>query len=169
MNAKLMAKTLAAQAWPHGSLPIDPVRIASELGIDVIEADLPPNVSGALIKDVDSDPQIFLSARDSDNRKRFTCAHELGHYVYRTNSAEPSYQYVDFRDPRSASGTNSEEIFANQFAAELLMPEEEVRGCWAKKIPVFLMAKMFGVSDDAMNFRVRNLGLRLPQLDKMTG
>ncbi|HYD79211.1 MAG TPA: ImmA/IrrE family metallo-endopeptidase [Paucimonas sp.] len=140
---------------------MDPVWIAGQLGLEVREAVLPPNVSGALIKDRDQDPLIVLSQSDSKSRKRFTCAHELGHYADRLGKDIEQYEYIDLRGDQSSTGTNPDEVFANQFAAALLMPEEEVRRLAKAKLPAFLMAQHFGVSDDAIRYRLRNLRLKV--------
>ena len=77
---EIEATRLRGDTWGEGRYPVDPVRIAHELGIDVRQSFLSPNVSGALIKEVGQDPVILLNANDSRNRQRFTCAHELGHF-----------------------------------------------------------------------------------------
>ena len=40
-------------------IPVDPVRIARTLGLDVVTANLPADVSGALVKDPGRDPSIL--------------------------------------------------------------------------------------------------------------
>lgn len=37
------------------------------------------------------------------------------------------YEYIDLRGDHSSTGQNADEVFANQFAANLLMPADEVR------------------------------------------
>ncbi len=160
MDAKSSANELLESIWGERGFPVDPVWIAAQLGLDVIETDLPESVSGALIKDREKDPIIVLSKSDSKNRKRFSCAHEIGHYADRLNQDGEQYEYVDFRGQQASAGTNPDEVFANQFAAALLMPEDEVRRLAKAGTPTFLMAQRFGVSDDAIRFRLRNLGLR---------
>ena len=156
-NASVAAKELLEECW-DGTLPIDPVRIASSLGVKVLDANLKDDVSGALVKKPERDPSILLNAEDSKNRKRFTCAHELGHYVRR--AGEPTqYEYVDYRDQRSSTGTDEEEKFANSFAASLLMPKVAVEALHEQDLPSFRMAKQFGVSPEAMQYRLENLGL----------
>lgn len=159
MNPETDASNLLAAVWSGRPLPVDPVQIAWDLGIDVVETMLPDNVSGALIKDEGKDPIILLCNSDSKNRKRFSCAHEIGHYVYRLATNGAHYEYIDFRNEFSANGNSTEEIYANQFAAELLMPAQEVRSLHNQGLPAFLIAQHFGVSDDAIRFRLRNLGL----------
>ncbi len=120
---------------------------------------MPEEVSGAIIKNKNQDPTIVISNSDSKNRQRFSCAHELGHYVYRMDRGQEEYEYIDLRGETAGMGVKPEEIFANQFAASLLMPEDEVKRLAKDQTPPFLMAQYFGVSDDAMNFRLKNLSL----------
>jgi Zn-dependent peptidase ImmA (M78 family) len=73
---------------------------------------------------------------------------------------------LQFRNAESSTGTQVEEREANQFAAALLMPEEWVCREFEKQ-PFDLgddealsaMCKRFGVSSQAMSFRLVNLGL----------
>lgn len=159
MNPETVASELLATMWNGRRLPVDPVQIARELGIDVLETTLPDNVSGALIKDEGKDPVILLCNSDSKNRKRFSCAHEIGHYAYRLTTNGDHYEYIDFRNELSAKGSDHEEVYANRFAAELLMPASEVRALYNQGFPAFLIAQHFGVSDDAIRFRLKNLNL----------
>lgn len=145
------------------AIPVEPVAIAHELGIRVLEAQLDGNTLGALLKEPQEDPTILLNQQDSRNRRRFTCAHELGHYVRR--SAESNeYARVDLRDRRSSTGEDPEEIYANEFAACLLMPEDEVKNLDELGLDDLEMALRFKVSREAMKFRLVNLGLATSDL-----
>ncbi|MEW5974129.1 MAG: ImmA/IrrE family metallo-endopeptidase [Pseudomonadota bacterium] len=163
MNIKTRA-TNDARALREATLggpfvPVDPVVIAKMLGLDVLLADLPDNVSGALIKMEGHDPAIFLNRMDAPNRQRFTCAHELGHYVSRVNSDDGlSYEFVDMRGELAAAGTDPEEVYANAFAAELLMPEDVVRDMVKSGMPPALISARLQVSDDAIRIRMKTLG-----------
>jgi Zn-dependent peptidase ImmA (M78 family) len=157
-EAKQEAERLLEIAWwsdPGAGIPIDPVQIARRLGIDVFEVSLDREVSGALIKGRGQDPEILLNATDSSNRKRFTCAHELGHFVRRSDNLH-EYEYIDFRDQLSSTGTDHEEMYANSFAANLLMPEDIVKRYRSRADDVEL-ALLFDVSREAMNNRLKNL------------
>jgi len=156
-QAERAATEVLDECW-DGRLPIDPVRIAGTFGLKAFSADLDENVSGMLVKQKGSDPEILLNKEDSRNRKRFTAAHELGHFIRRSERPE-EYEYVDYRDQRSSSGTVEEERFANSFAANLLMPREAVASLHEEGMPDFLLAKQFGVSREAMQHRLDNLGL----------
>jgi Zn-dependent peptidase ImmA (M78 family) len=48
---------------------------------------------------------------------------------------------------------------ANIFAANLLMPEAAVRDAWQRHEKVELVAEAFGVSDEAMQWRLFGFGL----------
>ena len=75
---------------------------------------------------------------------------------------------VDFRDSVSSLATDREEIEANRFAAELLMPAplviERMRtltnsGVRGRDRVVNDLANTFDVSAEAMGYRLINLGL----------
>lgn len=156
-NPKSAAAGVLRSCWPNGEVPVDPVAVAQKLGVDVRVGDLPPSYSGAIIKEPGSDPVILLAWEDHPNRQRFSCAHELGHYVQR--AGDDDYSYIDYRGAMASQGTEPEEIFANQFAANLLMPEPIVRRRFEKSKPLWAFAREFGVSPEAMRFRLKNLGL----------
>jgi Zn-dependent peptidase ImmA (M78 family) len=157
-QAEIDAIELLDQSW-DGAFPVDPVRIAKDLGVKVLDASLKKDISGALVKKEGRDPSILLNAEDSKARKRFTCAHELGHYIRRSSEPTPQYEYVDYRDKRSSTGTDEEERYANSFAASLLMPEFAIEAVYESGMPAFRLAKQFGVSPESMQHRLNNLGL----------
>jgi Zn-dependent peptidase ImmA (M78 family) len=159
--AKELLTAVWAPRWEDMPYPIDPAKIAERLGVRVFAAGLNPDVSGMLLKEPAQDPLIYLNGSDSKNRQRFSCAHELGHYVKRTSGtdAPEELEYVDFRNPLSAQGLDHEEVWANQFAAALLMPSEIVKRLHKDLESPAALAGEFGVSSDAMSFRLKNLGL----------
>lgn len=151
------ATRLLTVAWPF-SIPIDPVAIARTVGIRVLTAPLDAETMGVLIKQPGQDPTIMINEGDSEHRRRFTCAHELGHWVRRSDEAD-EYTTIDLRNPLSATGLSDEEVFANEFAACLLMPEPTVRRLQKEGLSDIEMSLQFKVSREAMQFRLRNLGL----------
>jgi len=158
-SASQDAEGLVETTW-NGTIPVDPVIIARRIGIDVVEGGLAPDVSGALVKSLGQDAKILLNASDHPNRKRFTCAHELGHFVRRTDEAE-EYSYVDLRSPLSSMGLSDDEVYANQFAASLLMPAARVRDFRQRGMTDVQLAAQFAVSREAMQYRLKNLGIAL--------
>jgi Zn-dependent peptidase ImmA (M78 family) len=160
-DARELLEKAWLQDWSSLRLPVDPFAIARKLGIQVYtDYDLAADVSGMLRKRAGyEDPEILLNARDSRNRQRFTCAHELGHYTQRVKTGQDdAWEYVDRRDPLSAQGMRPDEVYANKFAAELLMPQDAVRSR-AGDSNAAALALDFGVSGDAMRFRLENLNL----------
>jgi Zn-dependent peptidase ImmA (M78 family) len=157
MEAAEDAVKLLKAAW-GGAIPVDPVAIARAAGLRVLEAELDEKTLGALVKNPGQDPAILLNQGDSENRRRFTCAHELGHFVRRSEEEE-EYSTVDLRNPISSTGTDPEEIYANEFAASLLMPEDEVKGFVEAGMDDLEMAIRFKVSREAVQHRRANLEL----------
>ena len=164
LEAETAACELLEMLWGDRGFPVDPITIGKKLGLKIVETTLPKEVSGAIIKKANSDPIIIVEQQDSKNRKRFTCAHEIGHFIYRSevpqNESQDEYSYVDLRSETSSGGTNEEEVFANNFAASLLMPREEFKKRHSDKPPNFELAAFFGVSVEAIGFRLKNLGLK---------
>jgi Zn-dependent peptidase ImmA (M78 family) len=160
LNPEVLSQKLLDMSWGERGFPVDPVTISHGLGIKVVETDLPSEVSGAIIKDQGSDPVIVVEKNDSASRKRFTCAHELGHYMWHSEEGQENYEYVDLRDPKASDGACEEEVFANKFAANLLMPFVEVQKAHSKGMPNFELARYFGVSAEAIGYRLKNLGLK---------
>jgi|HubBroStandDraft_2_1064218.scaffolds.fasta_scaffold160157_2 Zn-dependent peptidase ImmA (M78 family) len=151
------ATKLLQEVWGR-PVPIDPAFVARAAGLRVVEAPLNEDTLGALVKQPGQDPTILLNENDSPNRKRFTCAHEIGHFVRRSEE-ESEYTRVDLRNSLSATGEDEDEVYANEFAACLLMPEDEVRRCSKGGFSDLEMAIRFGVSRAAMQFRLKNLNL----------
>ncbi|WP_449371786.1 ImmA/IrrE family metallo-endopeptidase [Arthrobacter psychrolactophilus] len=143
------------------SLPVDPIELAKAMGIDVSIAPLADNVAGLIVKESkESQVQIMLNSKDLEARQRFTCAHEVGHYVKRSNDNEDGLiGFIDYRNEMSGRGVDPEEVWANRFAAELLMPSFAVRQYWAEGESISKLAKLFDVSRAAMEVRVASLRL----------
>jgi Zn-dependent peptidase ImmA (M78 family) len=163
--AEEQAEALLRSAWHRAPddrgflIPVDPFHIAERLGIEVFGARLDSDVSGMLVKDPAQGARVYVNAADSVSRQRFSCAHELGHYILRVSGSDDSYGYIDRRGPSASQGTNPSEIYANQFAAELLMPQENVRQL-APSMTDAALAIDFNVSVEAMKYRLQNLGIR---------
>jgi predicted transcriptional regulator len=146
--------------------PVDVGGLARKLRVRIEQADLGDECSGVLVRR-GSAAVIGVHFAHHPNRQRFTVAHELGHFLLHKGGT-----YVDkgtslrFRNSESGSGTQKEEREANQFAAALLMPSEWVRAEFERN-PFDLaddsqlqqLCQTFGVSAQAMSYRLTNLGL----------
>ncbi len=158
MNEKAEAKDAALQLlsdrWDN-QLPVDPIQMARVLGIEVAKVELDRQVAG-YIKQHDGRVRIYLNRADKKPRWRFTCAHEIGHFV---RNGDGDFAYVDYRDTLAQEGVDPDEIYANTFAATLLMPESAVTQFLEIRMGAKQMASEFGVSPTAMKIRLESLGL----------
>lgn len=166
-QAEAAASRLLSTSWwltsyEDSPIPVDPFVIAANLGITVRRVRLPLDESGNIVLAPDQDPLISLNRGDSRARQRFTCAHEIGHYVRRVDgdSLQQQVVFVDRRAQLASAGVDPDEIYANQFAAALLMPARAVqRGYVFEGQSVESLARRFDTSVQAMNLRLRNLNL----------
>ncbi|MCK5019789.1 MAG: ImmA/IrrE family metallo-endopeptidase [Candidatus Peribacteraceae bacterium] len=132
--------------------------IAIKNGIEILEADL-FDISGALRRE-GKVWKIYVNKQDSKQRQLFTIAHELGHYFIHKDDQD---EFVDgqFIARNETQKYLEQELEANEFAGNLIMPEEAVRRCIPDTISrdtIHAMAQQFGVSTMAMETRLRNLG-----------
>jgi Zn-dependent peptidase ImmA (M78 family) len=95
---------------------------------------------------------IYIEKKQSEESKRFSIMHEVGHYLL--HQVEDGLKYrVDkyiFNEPTKES---VEEMEANYFAASFLMPKEDFIELNEKIDDVNLIAKYFGVSLSALRVR----------------
>jgi hypothetical protein len=171
--ARAALRVLAGEQVTKAPVPIG--AIAAKYALVMYEK-LPDEVSGMLLplpKEGNA-PKWAIVVNDGHApvRQRFTIAHELGHLLmhrYTTPHADGKF-VIRFRNATSSTGSDREEIEANQFAAELLMPERLVLAhathlgldlgdadpdSAASKLSQ--LAKRFAVSVQAISFRVAHL------------
>ena len=163
-RADVLADEVLTEHWSLGTVPVDPVRIARLMGVEVFSAQLGNDVFGMIFGEPEG-AQIYIDVDQPPNRYRFTAAHELGHYVEHTQLIEDQQwiertggdmEYVDRRT--DADRGRPEEVFANQFAGALLMPASAVRRFERQNLNAVTMASRFGVSLDALKYRRLLLG-----------
>ncbi len=144
------------------TFPIDPVEVATTLGLRVFDVSLDKTISGVLVQtDAESDPVVLLNRRHGELHQSFTCAHEIGHFVQRLSSYEPasSYQWIDRRTQLTETFTDINEIYANAFASALLMPRSLIVREYQKARSTVSLAVKFQVPALAMQYRLINLQL----------
>jgi Zn-dependent peptidase ImmA (M78 family) len=139
------------------TVPVDPIAIARKLDMAVYTADLAEDVSGMLFMKPGRDPEIYLSRTDNYKRQRFTCAHELGHWAKHIAEGVESDEVVDHRGSLASTGTDPSERYANQFAAALLMPTDEVRRLQERGYGPVALADTLRVSPEAATYRIEYL------------
>jgi len=163
--ADLLTRFAAAFDVSQHPVPVDSV--ASDLlGLMVTETN-DIEVSGLLVPRT---MRVYVNAREAsenEGRRRFTIAHEIGHWVCQCDEGRITpAQPILCRDGDMTDEVDKEvEREANNFAASLLMPEAQVHSVAATGVSVSVAAAQFGVSDVAMHWRYFNLGIALPEDD----
>lgn len=110
--AKFTRKTLSLKDQPVKDI----INLFEKNGIIVIEFDTPISLFDGVSFTTDQGYKVIVINKNmSNDRKRFTLAHELGHIIMHSSS---SFLISDYRD---------KEKEANEFASEFLMPEEFIR------------------------------------------
>lgn len=177
LTAEMKRLVLEASRAANDNGKMDIAKLCQDLGVEVFNFEFTDKrISGAIVKERDGDTEkwkIFVSTNDSPRRKRFTVAHEVGHYLSYVNGGY-SKQYIDSNDGvlrdysimlRSDSDVQEQnkeaELEANEIAAELLMPESVVRLFYSQGKTVEEMADAFVVSESAMTIRLLNLGFKM--------
>lgn len=108
-------------------------------------------------------------------RRRFTLAHEIGHFCLHTDNVRAGFKDNQKTMSRSESYWDIKESEANSFAAQLLMPKPLIikeagaiisayrafNGSEGMPTEDFIrqMAYRFSVSNTAMEYRLKNIGI----------
>lgn len=158
------------------SAPIPVEKIVQSLGVEIRKSPAEETLSGFILRDGKTgQATIGVNSNQHRNRQRFTIGHELGHYLLHAGHSihvdENSMAglKVSWRNAESSEGTNVEEIEANLFAAELLMPasflREDVKAYGTLDFfdedslgdALSALAKKYQVSKQAITYRLGNL------------
>lgn len=137
--------------------PVEVMPIASALGLTVFKSvDWPKDVSGMIVKDTghggESGYSIYVNGTHPDTRRRFTIAHEIGHFILHKDDIGDGI--VDDGLYRSKLA-GKKETQANQFAAELLMPWHLINKAMGDgNKTVQALANVLNVSISAMSIRL---------------
>ena len=120
-----LATELLAKCNIHNA-PVPIGRVAEHLGASIRYSPFEGELAGMLVRGDDEDTIIGVNSLHHPNRQRFTIAHECGHLMlHRGKSIHIDRTFrVNRRDAVSSQATDPNEIEANRFAAELLMPYE---------------------------------------------
>jgi Zn-dependent peptidase ImmA (M78 family) len=142
-------------------IPVPVVAVAQELGIRVHEVAMPKIEgiipSGMIVED-NGEWVIIVNEEDAPTRKRFTIAHEIGHFMLHSGKTfvdEFSAGETFYRDHEK----NGQEREANHFAANLLIPAKELTEQWPDFADPAEAAEYYYVSEVSMTYRLKNLGL----------
>jgi Zn-dependent peptidase ImmA (M78 family) len=116
-----------------------------------------PAASGATDVRRDGTYRIYITENNSITHCRFTMAHELFHVIAGPYEADV---FRDFGHGDAELHARRLELLADHFAAALLMPKNLVKKAWDVPIRgLSELAACFGVSEDAMQIRLKHIGL----------
>lgn len=142
-NAQEVAQ-LARATWGVARGPIsDLTRLAEDVGIVIVPMDFETNKIDAISRWIPSlPPMVFVNERSPKDRYRFSLAHEIGHLLMH-----------EYPSPEM-------EQQANEFAAEFLCPEHDIRadlvGLTLDRLPQLKL--YWGVSMSALIHRAQDIG-----------
>ncbi len=171
-GSRLSAKSLIDILKSSGyelKLPIDVNEIIAILGIPIEKKpDFRKSKVTGSISMIEGSPKIWINPmmNQTKERERFTLAHELGHFMLHiAPSFKDEYISDDNIEWNRDSNWDVKEMEANRFAAELLMPLEQVQQEFevldtsSKKVEK--LSEIFNVSRQALQFRLQSLGLKI--------
>lgn len=138
--------------------PVPIEEIVHKLGIKVSFAPS-KDYSGMLIRKKEQ-TLMGINSDEPETRKRFSIAHELGHFLFSKKSVSVDYRISEYVEKPE------EEKQADLFAASILMPRRWVSRDFERisknaitQIDLTGLAKKYKVSPDAMKYRLANIGL----------
>jgi hypothetical protein len=141
------------------AIPVRVGKLAKDLGLEVVLAGLSPNISGLIepSPSAESGFVIKINKYETDERQRFTLAHEIAHFLlhkdYIKNGVVDNIMY-------RSSLSSRKETEANKLAADILMPISTVLcelteiGGKRDEIAAVALARKFRVSTAAMKVRL---------------
>jgi Zn-dependent peptidase ImmA (M78 family) len=133
-NSETLAGVLIDRLGVRGKP--DLTAIANKLGIRIREVDS-EGFDGALVR-VPGRRGAIIAVKASlpeTARKRFTIAHEIGHFVL---PGHDSFEVCSAKTLETwSTGVPQPELEANEFAAELLLPTKHVRSMLGQRFPDF--------------------------------
>lgn len=129
--------------------PISLKKICEKIGLRYKLMPLDQNTCGMLVRSVKG-PYIILNAEHPYTRRRFSEAHEIGHFMLGHDS-----------DVSQANDQNRyEEVEANKYASCLLMPDELLYHVHKERRSIKEMAYWFRVSPISVAIRCSQFGIR---------
>ena len=166
-------KNLVEQILDNAKINEPPIaieRVAKELKLQVRFEPFEGDLSGCIVRH-GNHARVGINSLHHENRQRFTLAHEIGHFLLHKGEqvfVDHAFR-VNLRGTDAGKAENPEEIEANLFAAELLMPErfldKDLKG---KKLDIESdelireLSDRYRVSSQALTYRLVNLGYLNP-------
>jgi Zn-dependent peptidase ImmA (M78 family) len=143
-------------------VPVDVINIAKAYGINAYTAEFNNEVSGAIKYDDNTKQfEIIVNKNNAETRRRFTIAHELGHYFLHQDMLKNADVHIDtlYRVATQVDlQIKNQEKEVDYFAGALLMNKMVIEKL-INDYSVEELADIFGVSYSAMTVRLNILGL----------
>jgi len=168
MNIKLINSKVNAILKGLSELepPINIEEIAKSRGLKIIGYPLGDDVSGLLSIQNGEGTIGYNQTERNIPRRRFTIAHELGHYELHRDQSDlfVDKQFI-YRSQNSSDTPVKKEMEheANLFASSILMPtsllRREIEKYDISEEGIKQLAEVFKVSTTAMSIRISSLGL----------
>jgi Zn-dependent peptidase ImmA (M78 family) len=134
------------------SPPVDVGAVARGEGLEVRLVDTwPKTMSGLLLRE---DHLIGINAAHASTRRRFSLAHELGHWFLRHDVAWHERGITIDEPPDIVIAGNPIEAEADEFAGELLAPREFLKAALRKTKDAAALADLFDMSEEAIWVRL---------------
>ncbi len=127
--------------------------------IEIINDDLSSEISG-MIEYISGGFIITINKYHSYERRRFTLAHEFGHYCMHREYLINNKSIKDVALFRSENTKDQKEFEANEFATNILLPKDEfISVIKSGKTKLRDIAEYFCVSASAVKYRAYELDL----------
>ena len=139
----------------YEKIPIQVGKVCSALDIKASQISLPDDISG-LIRLDNNQCHIEINEDHHPHRKRFTMAHELGHYCLHQDLLKSKTKILERSDKILTKEDIIREKEADEFAAELLMPAY-IFTKKSKELTPSELSEYFFVSISAIHTRLKNL------------
>ncbi len=97
---------------------------------------------------------IYVNGKAPLNRRRFSVAHEIGHYVL-----DHERERLDRYEEETLSGSKVWEAEANYFASAFLIPKADILASRAAGLDFEAMLSKYVVSREVLTIRLTNLKL----------
>jgi len=166
-SPKVMIKKKAEKVLNDLYIEDVPVRLDFEdikymLEIDDISVEHIDGFEGCLFLVGNASGILLSNKMTSENRKRFTLAHEIGHFMLHRNKAKifqckPTHSL----SLNSSQVNKDDEVEANKFAAELLMPEK----CFRTDMAHYNNIGLNQIFDLSEKYQVSNIATALRYID----
>lgn len=105
-------------------------------------------------------PFVVINRKDSVSAQIFSFVHELAHLFRKSDAISNN---LEFRTTTNSG--NSEEVFCNKVAAELLLPVNEFSNSFYGRDEIIAFSNIFKVSELFIFYRLKELG-KIKKLDQ---